>query len=60
MIEKDHVGDWSPEKDCCRPITFLDRTPIIQKIFFNQSNSSMYKFYNFYFGCVIFVLVREI
>ena len=22
MIEKDHLGDWSPEKDCCWRLTF--------------------------------------
>ena len=22
MIENDHLGDWSPEKDCCWRLTF--------------------------------------
>ena len=26
MIEKDHLGDWSPEKDCCLRLTF--RQPV--------------------------------
>ena len=21
LIEKDHLGDWSPEKDCCLGLT---------------------------------------
>ena len=26
MIENDHLGDWSPEKDCCWRLTF--RQPV--------------------------------
>ena len=26
LIEKDHLGDWSPEKDCCLRLTF--RQPV--------------------------------
>ena len=26
MIEKDHLGDWSTEKDCCLRLTF--RQPV--------------------------------
>ena len=26
MIEKDHLGNWSPEKDCCWRLTF--RQPV--------------------------------
>ena len=26
LIEKDHRGDWSPEKDCCLRLTF--RQPV--------------------------------
>ena len=26
MIEKDHLGDWSPEKDCCLRLMF--RQPV--------------------------------
>ena len=22
LVEKDHLGDWSPEKDCCLRLTF--------------------------------------
>ena len=34
LIEKDHLGDWSLEKDCC--LSVLLRTPITHMIFFNQ------------------------
>ena len=26
FIEKDHLGDWNPEKDCCQRLTF--RQPV--------------------------------
>ena len=26
MVEKDHLGDWSPEKHCCLRLTF--RQPV--------------------------------
>ena len=36
MIENDHLGDWSPEKDCCLPTTDLLMTSVSQMIIFNQ------------------------
>ena len=27
MIEKDHLGDWSPEEDCCLRLRFLQPVP---------------------------------
>ena len=36
MIEKDHLGDWSPEKDWVTGV--LLRTPVTQLIFFNHGN----------------------
>ena len=32
LIEKDHLGDWSPERDCCLRLTFQQpvRTPSSQ------------------------------
>jgi len=37
LIEKDHFGDWSPEKDCCwSKTTVLHRNKNSQMIFLNQ------------------------
>ena len=27
LIEKDHLGDWSPEKDCCLGLMFQQQKP---------------------------------
>ena len=39
-IEKDHLGDWSPEKVCCLCLTF--RQPVRSQVIVNiKRNSSM-------------------
>ena len=39
LIEKDHLGDWSPEKDCCLCLTF--RQPVRKP--YSESSDSKYK-----------------
>ena len=41
MIEKDHIGDWSSEKDCCWRLTF--RQPVWKPSSESSDNFSLLK-----------------
>ena len=30
LTEEDHLGDWSPEKDCCLWLTSITQGPVVQ------------------------------
>ena len=41
LIENDHLGDWSPEKDCCLRLTF--RQPVRKP---SESSDSLSQYNN--------------
>ena len=43
MIENDHLDDWSPEKDCCWPLTFRQpvRKPKINHLTLNMASAQV-------------------
>ena len=45
LIEKDHLGDWSPEKDCCLCLTFhnLCRSYLQSQVIVNIKRNSWIK-----------------
>ena len=58
LIEKDHLGDWSPAKDCCLRLTFLEPVPCCRLVspsqdsnhsddLFQSRNKSRCNYFNF-------------